>query len=170
MCKSGYDFGMDLSKGYWLDQPDVLVPWDITWCNLQKLLAGWSSARFHEGDRQGRHRLAWLRCASLNHLWHDMQIRFSGDHLWLFELRFPEGSLDARGIIDFDKSFPLFQRHLEATFGPPVVLRAASPQSQSTEVRFPECEWRVDDVHVRHAIGEYWGPVEALTIQRLTPR
>jgi hypothetical protein len=99
-----------------------------------------------------------------------MQISFSGDRLWLFELRFPEGSLDARGITDLDKSFPLFQRHLEATFGPPVVLRAASPRSQSPEVRFPEYEWSVDDVHIRHAIGEHWGPVEDVTIQRLTPR
>jgi len=161
---------MDLSKGYWLDQPSLVVPWDITWSDLQKLLAGWNSARFHEGDRQGRQRLACLRCASLGHLWHDMQIRFSDDHLWLFELRFLEGSMDARGIIDFDRSFPPFQRHLEATFGPPALLRAGSPQSQSPEVRFPEYEWRVDDVHIRHAIREHWGPVEDLTIQRHTLR
>ena len=157
---------MDLSNGYRLDQPDILVPWDITWRGLRELLADWSPVTFSESDKPGFSRSATLRCASLGNLWHDMVVSFAGDSLYSFELRFPDSAME-HGVLNFDKSFPLFQQHLQSTFGSPIILRQASPGAASPYERFPDCEWRVGGIQVRHAIGEYWGPVERLTIQPL---
>ena len=54
----------------------------------------------------------------------------------------------------------------------PGTRAAAAPHVYGTpatfaEERFPECKWRVDEVQIRQAIEEHFGPVEHLTSRRL---
>jgi hypothetical protein len=141
---------MNITSGYQVEQPNVLVPWDISQKQLQELFQG--------SELQGTKGFFSIRCTSLCGLSHFLNFRFSSSDgvLYAFELSGNGGS-------SLEASFPKFQKHLEATFGPPTETSPGELED------FPSQIWRIKDVQIIHAIQEHFGPAESLRITKSKP-
>ena len=132
---------MDVSAGYSIEQPDVLVPWCIKESELLALLPS--------SPRHVTTGYYTLPCESLGGLRHDIGFHFeprSNGRLREFELF-------RRSYPDLDQSFREFQRHLELTLGPPTT-------TVEGDAAFPHVTWRLGSVEVVHYVLDRFGPEE----------
>ena len=132
---------MDVSDGYRIEQPDVLVPWHIKESVLLDLLP---SRPTHVTNGYYT-----LPCVSLGGLHHNIGFHFeprNGGRLREFELF--RGSYP-----NLDQSFQEFERHLERTLGPPTT-------TDKGNAGFPHLTWRLGKVQVVHYVLDRFGPEE----------
>ena len=87
---------MDITSGYQVEQPNVLVPWGISEVQLQELIQG--------SELQGMKGFFSIRCVSLFGLSHFLNFRFSPREgtLYAFEL-------SGNGGGSLEASYPKFQ-------------------------------------------------------------
>jgi hypothetical protein len=141
--------GMNLSKGFQIEQPHVFVPWDT------------SETQFPDGFKGLHLRLVThgyftTHCTSLSGLPHELGFRFYPQGL--AELEFFCSSCP-----DLPTSYDVFQRHLEETFGPPTLT---SPGSGG----FLSHTWTFAGAEVRHYVQEHFGPAENVRIRKTRER
>lgn len=141
---------MDITIGYQLEQPNVLVPWGISQKHLQELFQG--------SELQGMKGFLSIRCTSLCGLSHFLNFRFSprDGALYAFEL-------SGNGGGSLEASYRKFQNHLETTFGPPTETSPGELEDFLSQI------WRINDVQIIHAIQEHFGPAESLRITKSKP-
>jgi hypothetical protein len=143
---------MDLSKGFQIEQPDVFVPWDTPESQFQE--------RFEALDlRRVTHGYFTAHCISLQGLSVELGFHFSprnNGRLVEFEFfRSPYSGLAT--------SYREFQRHLEATFGQPIIT---VPGSEG----YPSHTWRFPGAEVVHLIQEHFGPAQYVRIKKTRER
>jgi hypothetical protein len=139
---------MDISAGYRIEAPDILIPWNISPEELRKTL-GMYGLQEMDGNNFG------IRCVSLGGLMHMLGIRFDERPdvgIWYFQLS-QNGATYPAG------SFDLFQKHLEMTFGEPTTIIPG-------EEGFPSYTWRHYGCVVYHRVQERFGPAEIVRIER----
>jgi hypothetical protein len=141
---------MNITSGYQLEQPQVLVCWGISEEQLQELFQG--------SELHGTKGFFFIRCTSLCGLSHNLNFRFSprDGALYAFEL-------SGNGGGSLEASYRKFQNHLEITFGPP------TETAPGEEEGFPSQIWRIKDVQIIHAVQEHFGPAESLRITKSKP-
>ena len=139
---------MNLAEGFQIEQPALLVPWKIREDELQRLFSGHPLCHVTAG-------YFTTSCVSLTGLTHELGFHFHprGGGV-LVELEFFR-----RAYPDMIASYQEFQRHLEATFGPPT---STSPGSEG----LPSHSWSVSGASIRHLVFDRFGPEEHVRIQR----
>jgi hypothetical protein len=141
---------MDLVEGFQIERPDVFIPWGAPEAQFPQLF-----------DRLQLRRVApgyfATRCVSLGGLSHELGFLFipRGQGV-LAELEFSRTSFR-----ELEKSFAAFQRHLEATFGAPMV-------STPGEKGYPSHAWRFAGADVVHYVADRFGLEEHVRIKRTT--
>jgi len=141
---------MDISKGFQIEEPNVFVPWDTTEAQFQQTFE-----RLHLLQGKYGYYATTTRCTALSGFSVGLGFQF-----WpqgLAELQFGSNSCP-----DLDTSYELFQRHLEATFGPPTLTRPG-------DEGYPDHTWTFLGVEVRHYVSEHFGPAESVRIQKMRP-
>jgi hypothetical protein len=141
---------MDITSGFQLEQPQVLVRWGISEKQLQELFQG--------SELHGTNGFFFIHCTSLGGLSHNLNFRFSPRNgaLYAFEL-------SGNGGGSLEASYRKFQNHLETSFGPPTETSPGELEG------FPSQTWRIKDVQIIHAIQEHFGPAESLRITKSKP-
>ncbi len=151
---------MDISKGFQIESPNILVPWGITQRRLRQLFADYPIRRVGEGYYV-------TSCVSLNGLSHELGFHFTPRFPWTLHIRgrlewlefFRRHDNTKVYMNDLRESFETFQKHLELTFGPP---SKSSPGSEG----FPIHEWCLGSVEVGHSIYERFTLNEAVMIRK----
>jgi hypothetical protein len=137
---------VDLSEGFRIDEPAVLVPWRVSEQELGTLLGSvlhYVTAKY------------WTaRVSVLGGLACKLGFHFRGEHGQLSELEFFRDS-----YVDQAKSFDEFQRHFERAFGP------ATERTPGTE-GFPSYRWLVPGAEIVHLVFDRFGPEEHMRIRR----
>jgi hypothetical protein len=136
---------VDLSAGYRVEVPDVLVPWHISEQELLNLLPS--------APRHVTTGYYTLPCASLGGLQHDLGFHFApraGGRLVELELF-------RRSYPDLHQSFEEFQRHLVQTFGEPSAV-------DDGDAGFPHFTWRMARARVVHYVLDRFGPEEHVRV------
>ncbi|HTU50009.1 MAG TPA: hypothetical protein VMF56_05405 [Acidobacteriaceae bacterium] len=139
---------MDISRGFHIEQPDILIPWGISEAELEKLFDGLDLRRVTNG-------YFVTHCDSLSGLSHELGFHFdlrAGSILR--ELEFFGGN-----FTDNSSSFQTFQQHLEATFGQPTTTL---PGTEG----FPSYTWLLDGCEIVHYVRKRFGPEELVRIKR----
>ncbi len=141
---------MDLERGFQVEDPSVFVPWGIGEDEVRRLIP--SAHQVTDG-------YLVTEVVSLTGLRHMLGFHF-------------DPRLNGR-LVEFEffrRSYPhqaasvhAFQRHLEATFGPPHETEAGD------EGEPPSHRWSIPGVTIRHYIIDRFGPEEHVRIQRVSP-
>lgn len=146
---------MKAGRGFRLESPALTIAWGIRPAELE--------ATFHReapGVDLIRVRAGYYvaRCTALGGLRTMVGFHFSplADDGALSEIEFYDN-----GSAELAESFAVYQRHLEATFGPPSAVRAGffSPD-------LPSYEWRKGRVRAAHFVVERFGPEEHVRVLR----
>ena len=141
---------MDLTTGFQTDEPRAFVPWTTSQADLRSL--------FGSALREVTHGYFTLGCVSLGGMEHALGFHFEPRQSdQLRELEFFR-----REAMPLPDSFDDFQRHFEATFGPPA---RSGPGPEG----FPTHEWFFGRVRIIHLVQERFGPEEHMRIQYLGP-
>ena len=138
---------MNLTEGYQIEDPQVLVPWGITEDRLLKLLP------VKPCEVTGGYYT--LDCVSLSGLRHVLGFHFAprqGGRLSEFEIF-------RRSYADMRASYDEFQRHLVATFGEPTTQ---TPGDEG----LPNCTWKLGAAGIQHYVFDRFGPEEHVRIVR----
>lgn len=131
-----------LHAGFQIEIPRVRVGWGIATEELKRLLPV-----DHVTDAYYT-----TRCTSLNGLEHVLGFHFEEDRLNRLEFVFAADH-------DPDRQYPIWQRHLESTFG--------APTATSTGViGFPSHYWSGVGVRVHHVVVERFGLEEHVGITK----
>jgi hypothetical protein len=141
--------GMELSKGFQIEEPHVFVPWDTP---ETQFMDGFEGLHL----RLVKHGYFITHCTALSGL--SVALGFLFYPQGLVELRFSCSSCP-----DLDTSYDVFQRHLEETFGPPTLT---SPGSEG----YLSHTWVFHRAVIRHYVSEHFGPAEHVIIQRTNER
>lgn len=142
---------MDITSGFQLEQPQVLVCWGISENQLQELFRGQQLRRVTDG-------YFVTSCTSLCGLSHKVGFHFAPG----ISGSLAEFELFENGFEYPEASYREFQNHLETSFGPPT---DTSPGSEG----FPSHIWRFNDVQIIHRVQEHFGPTEYLRITKCKP-
>jgi hypothetical protein len=138
---------VDLSEGFQIEDPEILVRWGITESELLALL-----------PTEPRHVTVGYYvsdCISLSGLGHRLGFHFRPqEDGQLRELEFFRYSYP-----DQAASFEEFQEHLVATFGPP---QRESPGDQG----LPNYGWTIGTATIQHYVFVRFGPEEHVRITR----
>jgi hypothetical protein len=137
---------MDLSSGFQIEDPSVLIRWGIAEAELEGIFGLSALRRVTDGYYV-------IPCYSLGGLRHKLGFHFDprvGGRL--VELEFFEAYSQ-------EPSFQAFQRHLEATFGPPT---QTAPGTEGFLSHF----WRVPGAEISHYVRDHFGPEENVRIKR----
>lgn len=145
---------MDLSKGFQIEEPNVLVPWDTLETQFQQGFKGLRLRRVTNG-------YFTTHCTSLSGLSHDLGFHFYPRHTG--NGRLLEFEFFCRSFRDLDASYQGFQRHLEETFGPPSATVPGSEGYLSHTWNFPGAE-------IVHYVQEHFGPSEYVRITKTRER
>jgi hypothetical protein len=140
--------GMEIAKGFQIEQPEIFVPWKISETDLQQRFSAQQLRRITEG-------YFTTHCISLGGLSHELGFHFHprGGGV-LIELE-----LFRRSYLDLSASYQAFQRHLETTFGQPTLT---TPGSNG----FPSHIWRPPGADIVHYVFERFGPEEHVRIKK----
>ena len=139
---------MDISRGFQIEQPAVFVPWGISEAALKKLFEPGALRHVTSG-------YFTVSCNSLGGLAHNLGFHFQPREAGaLSELEFFRASYP-----DQAASFTEFQRHLEASFGPPT---ATKPGTEG----FSSYLWQLQGADVVHYLFDRFGPEEHVRIRR----
>jgi hypothetical protein len=139
--------GMDLSIEFEIEDPDVVVRWTMSEEQLLQALPSqphWVTSGYYTLD-----------CTSLNGLQCVL-----GFHFW--DGRLGELEFFRRDYSDLQASYDDFQRHLEATFGPPT-----DRDDGSYSKTMPHYVWEFDGAEVRHGVLDRFGPEEHVSLRPL---
>jgi len=139
---------MDISKGFQIEQPRLLIPWGIREAQLRQIFQGHVLRHITDGYYT-------TSCISLSGLSHELGFHFNprvGGVLVEYEFF-------RRSYPDQAASYAEFQRHLEATFGSPTISSAGSEG-------FPTQVWRIDDAEIAHYVFDRFGPEEHVMIRK----
>jgi hypothetical protein len=136
---------MDLARGFEIEDPPVVVPWGSTEDEVRLLLP--SLREVTPGYLTGE-------VVSLRGLRHMLGFHFQPRNRG----RLVELELYRSSYLDLQASFAEFQRHLEATFGPPQESRPAGDG-------FPAYGWKVGRTTIRHYVFDRFGPEEHVEVQ-----
>lgn len=142
---------MEIGKGFQLEEPQVFVRWGISQNEIESLFEGSGLRRAESGFY-----FYLTRCISLGGLSHGIGFKFGRTTRKLYEV----GLNDVRGV-SIEESYPLLQRHLEATFGPPT---RTSPGDEIPEC--PHQTWSLPGAQIEHYVSEHFGPAETLFIRK----
>jgi hypothetical protein len=137
---------VDLSEGFRIDEPAVLVPWRVSEKELEGLL---EPVLRHVTDKYWTARvsvLGGLRCI--------LGFHFRGKRGELSELEFFRDSYP-----DQASSFDEFQRYFEKAFGSPTECTSRSEW-------FPSYRWLVPGAEIIHLVLDRFGPEEHMRIRR----
>ncbi|NOT09661.1 MAG: hypothetical protein HOP28_15825 [Gemmatimonadales bacterium] len=137
---------MDLSDGFRIDEPPVMVPWSVSENELGHL--------FGPVLRHVTAKYWTARVRVLGGLECNLGFHFRGNRGQLSELEFFRDSYD-----DQAESFTGFQRHFEAAFGAPT-------ETQPGTEGFPSYRWLVPGAEIIHLIVDRFGPEEHMRIRR----
>jgi len=137
---------MNISEGFQIEQPELLIPWKLPEADLQKIFCGQSL-------RHVTHGYFTTHCISLGGLSHELGFHFHprGGGV-LVELEFFRTS-----YADQAGSYQEFQQHLEQTFGQP---STSKPGSEG----FPSHTWQLAGAEVVHFVHDRFGPEEHVRI------
>jgi hypothetical protein len=140
---------MNISSGFQVEEPNALVPWNITEKELNTLFESHGLRRITSGYYT-------LRCKSLDGLSHHLGFHFTPrDNGVLSEFELFQAD------VSIETSYHDFQHHLEACFGPPIFT---SPGTGG----FSSHLWQIQDVQIAHTVQEHFGPAEYLRFKRTT--
>ena len=136
---------MDITKGFQIDSPRILVPWDINEEGLKEIFKAHSLKRVTE-------KYYTTSCTSLNGLKCMLGFHFA-----------PNGKLNEleffrKDYSDQQKSFNEFQKHFVNAFGHP------AKTSQGDE-GFNNYEWNLGKVQIVHFVYDRFGPEEHMEIK-----
>jgi hypothetical protein len=141
---------MDLSRGFEIEDPAVVVPWGVSETELLDILPV-----VPQHVTSGYY---VIDCVSLGGLRHALGFHFRPRRDGkLVELEFFRRSYP--GYPDLRESFLDFQARLESTFGRPTT---ASPGDEGV----PNYTWRVGHATIRHYVFDRFGPEEHVRIVR----
>jgi hypothetical protein len=139
---------MDLKRGFTIDDPQIVIPWNITGEKLVEI-----------GGRDGLEEVTRgyfvATCKALGAL--DLRIGFHFDPGERGKLR--EIELFGRFAKPLPESFAEFQTHLEQTFGPPT---SSEPGADG----FAHHVWRMRGAEVRHHVFDRFGLEEHVRITK----
>ena len=140
---------MNINQGYQIDEPNVLIPWDIDEHTLVKVFDGYDIKHVTIGYYT-------ISCKSLNGL--ECMIGFH------FEPR-KNGQLNELEFFrtdynDPEKSFTEFQSYFEKEFGKP------SSENMGNE-RFKNYAWNLEGAQIVHFVFDRFGPEEHMRIKRI---
>jgi hypothetical protein len=140
---------MNLSDGFQMEEPALLIPWGIREAQLQQLFATHSLCHVTRGYYT-------TSCVSLHGLRHELGFHFEPRTGGILsELEFFR-----RAYPDLAASYHEFQRHLEASFGSPA---SSSPGSEG----FLSHTWSPGGAVIRHFVFDRFGPEEHVRIQHV---
>jgi hypothetical protein len=138
---------VDITNGFQLEQPRVLVPWGITPVELESLFEGLGLRRVGDG-------FSLASCISLGGLSHSLQFSFGPT----------SGKLSEIGMLmpdtSIEESYPQLQQHLEETFG-------LSTRTSPGEEGFLDHIWLLAGVRIQHYVHEHFGPAERVFITKV---
>lgn len=134
-----------LNEGFALENPRITIPWGLSRTKLAKMLAPY-------GVRRPQKNYFTLDCTSLGGLSHELGIEFDPQ---CRSVRF-KLQIFLKGFT-VEQSFPLFQRHLEAAFGPPT-------ETTYSDEPWPAHYWEVDGFSVSHVVIERFGYLDFVSI------
>lgn len=139
---------MDLTRGFQIEEPNVLVRWGISEKELVELLGT-------HGLRPITGGYYTISCSSLGGLRHELGFHFTPRaHGRLTELEFFR-----RTAKELQSSFAEFQHYFEKNFGPPA-------QSADGLENFPSHKWLMGPVEIVHYVIDRFGPEEHMRIRR----
>ena len=137
---------MDLSAGFPITAPPIVVPWLVNSVELERILAGTGFNKITAGYYTLEcEPLPGLRCKLGFHL-HN-----TGDSLT--ELEFFRNSYS-----DQKASFAEFQQHFESAFGRPT-------NETPGRCGFPSYVWKLPVAQIVHNVVDRFGPEEHMRIQ-----
>jgi hypothetical protein len=143
----------DLSVGFRLEDPAVLVPWGAS---VEDLLSTFRA----QGHAPRRVTASYYTAAGRLFGGTEAKIGF---HFGRWES--PDGlehvELFDNGEREIEKSYQVFHRSLVEQFGEPTV-REPGDLGPS----MPYCEWRVGSVRILHYVMDRFGPEEHLTLRK----
>ena len=140
---------MNIQEGFKIDEPDILISWDIDEQTLTQKLNGYDFKRVTTGYYT-------ISCKSLNGLNCMLGFHFEprGNGL-LNELEFFR-----KDYVEEEKSFNDFQSHFEAEFG--------KPTSESEGYKgFKSYAWNFENVQIAHFVFDRFGLEEHMRIKRI---
>jgi len=138
---------VNLSEGYQIEDPQVLVPWGITEGQLLKLLP--------VKPREVTDGYYWLNCVSLSGLGHVLGFHFAPRQ----DGRLSEFEVFRRSYGDMVASYDEFQHHLVATFGEPT-------QQTPGDEGLPNCTWQLGTAQTQHSVFNRFRPEEHVRLVR----
>ena len=142
---------MDLARGLQIEDPATFVPWGASVEDVRSLVPSAQEVTS-----------AYLVAAdvvSLSGLRHMLGFHFDAPS----DGRLVELEFFRRSYPDQKASFEEFQRHLEATFGPPHETEGGD------EGELPWYRWSIAGATIRHYIIDRFGPEEHVRIRRESP-
>jgi hypothetical protein len=132
-----------LSAVFKLEKPEVMIPWLISVEDLISLLLG--------KPKKVTPVYYTIRAVSLRGLSHVLGIHFNETgRLYMLEF--------FRKRPHLNKSFPEFQEHLVAVFGPPL-------RTWGSEKSFPAHRWIIEGIGIYHYVIDRFGPEEHLEMR-----
>lgn len=129
----------DLKEGFYLEEPSLFVPWTISEYDFTALLGFRQPTRLFRGSY-------WVNGLALQGLPLNLRFHFEDYQFDRMELRLCNDKLP------FEESFPLMQKHIEATYGPPSVVY---PVPYYVQGPHSSCEWEVGEALVLHTVNDY---------------
>jgi hypothetical protein len=141
---------MDLSVGFQIGQPHVLVPWRISPTELRVLLPS--------ELREITHGYSVVRCTSLGGMQHMLGFHFEPRH----DGHLKELEFFREGPMALAESYADFQAHFVTAFGPPARTRLGTEG-------FPTHEWLSPRARIVHRVQDRFGLEEHMRIQFLDP-
>ncbi len=136
----------DLTHGYPLEQPSMLVPWGLSRRQLVSVLGPYGLRKVDANNFV-------LACTSLSGLHHQLLFQYDLDHgQKKYLLRMYQSNPQ-----DIRESYETCQLHLEMTFGRP-------SRSDETEDGFLHHTWNLGEFTVSHSVHERFGFCETIAV------
>jgi hypothetical protein len=145
---------MDITKGFHITEPNILIPWGTTEPELKALFQPEPKRLGNNPLREVTAGYFTTSCVSFNGLKHELGFHFHPrKNGRVAELEF------FRTKYDIGKSFPDFQKHFVGEFG--------IPQTQKGTDGFPHHRWNIGHINIEHYVIDRFGPEEHMRITNL---
>ncbi len=136
---------LDLSQGFQLEKPNILIPWEITEKAARHLLAPYAPEQLPDGNFS-------IPCVSMGGLEHKLGLQFDRDGTG----RLSKLHIGVERTMGFAGVFWHVQRHMEAAFGRPTDIEQPDPRVYN----LPSSRWDQRHVRIEHRVMERFGPKE----------
>ena len=136
-----------IETGFWIDEPNIFVPWNISEQELETLLGKQGLKRVTDGYYT-------IACTTPGGQKHLLGFHFRPQKGG--RLRELEFFRDA--YADLKKSYEDFQKHFEGEFGPP-------NSAEKSEDSFDRYVWRLGKIKIEHYVLDRFGPEEHMRIR-----